>query len=297
MPKKQTENLPAVFTEKWVMPVDETPVPAELLETMEESDNEGFEVPVSSLPYVRIRGRDLKGDDGQTIMPTGGFAMDLKGTPDIPDVDGETGLTLTVCFDQNTRIFWKDKGDKQPTCRSNDRTKGDGEPADDAGGYCLNCPLSKWDKKDKPKCRSEVKLFCLDHNTPDTFYILTLGPSGLAPYDNLKKAVGRQRVSIGGKQVAYPLHYKRIHLTTQYKAEPQGHYIPALSIVGDVSPEDVKIIKSLRSKFMGMLSAHVPDAEADTSLPGKDQGGELPPGATRVETVGSESSGDGAPPC
>ncbi len=294
MQKKKNENLPAVFTDKWVMPVDETPVPAELLETMEESDNEGFETPVSSLPYVRIRGRDFKGPDGRTIWPTGGFAMSLKGTPDIPDVDGEQGLILTVCFDKNVRVYFESLDDSRPTCKSNDRIEGIGDPADKAGGYCLNCPLSQWNGKKRPICHSQVKLFCIDYSAPDTFYILTLGPSGLAPYDNLKKTVSRQRVFIGGKQVAIPLHYKKIHLKAQYKADPEGHYIPDFAILGNIEQDEIALVKLLRSKFMGMLSAHTSEAETDndTSLPGRDQGGELPEGATPVETAEIRGNGN-----
>lgn len=298
--KTETENLPAVMFDRFVMPVDETPVPAELVALLEEGDEGGFEIPVSSLPFVRIRGKDLKDDNGQVITPTGGFAMDLKGTPGIADVDGQEGLTLTVLFDRHTRIFWKEVGDKKPTCRSNDRLRGEGEPADRVGGNCLDCPLSKWNGKERPECRNEVKLFCLDHNTPGMFYILTFGPSGLTPYDDLKKLVSMQKLPGKDRAVSVPLFFKRIHITTQYKAEPQGHYIPVFSILGDVTPENIKTIKTLRSKFMGMLSAHTPDSDSDNgnSTPGNDPGGELPPGATPVDPASSgvDSTETGDPP-
>ncbi|MCK5613765.1 hypothetical protein KAR91_68505 [Candidatus Pacearchaeota archaeon] len=280
MTKKQTENLPAVVLDRFVIPIDETPVAVELAALMNEGDTKGFEEAVSSIPYIRIAQKDLKDEgSGDVLIPAGGFRMDLRSVPDIPDVDGQEGLILTVCFDQNVRTYWKDLNDTHPACRSGDRIKGEGEP----GGYCLNCPLSVWGSgKSGPTgpgdCKNEIKLFCLDHNTLGMFYIFTLGPSGLRPYDDLKQAVSRQKVPIAKKQVSIPLFYKKIHVKTQYKLEPQGHYIPLFTIVGDVTPEQAKEIKSLRSKFMGMLS-HAPELNADD-----DSDSELPEGATRVDS-------------
>lgn len=300
MQKKQTENLPALPTKTFIVPVDET-VPVldtTAVDLIDEADVEGYEPVADVLPYVSIRQKPLMDSNGTQLSPAGTFKLTSKllrdGTIDVP---GNQGLVVSILGNQLSRVYFKELTDKQPTCKSNDAIQGIGTP----GGNCKSCLLSQWVEGKRPTCQTNYKILCWDHNSEGLFYVLTLGPSGLRHYDDHRRRLKYNTILVGKKKYSIPEHFISIHITTAFVAEPAAHYIPVFTILGQLNEPKIIEAKQSRTGYADLFQKTIDvtietNADAETNTGVADPGGELSPGATRVETVGSESSGDGAPP-
>lgn len=268
---------------------------AEVIGMMDESDFDGFEQPSVRLPYVSIRQKDLKGEKGKLLRPAGGFRMVDKSGVEVDDIDGDQGLIVTILGDRRTRVYFESLTSAQPDCRSLDSLTGVGKP----GGDCMKCQLSQWnnqavkDEDRRPKCASQYNLVCYDWGS-QSLYVLNVGRSGLAPWDDFKRSLQRNKVSINNKLMSLPPFALIVKVTTEYRDDKGQYYIPKFTRVKELSVETFKLVKEARETSKELFSrtlevAHAGDDErsdVNTEKP-LDKASELPPDVTPVNDDGT----------
>lgn len=236
-------------------------------------DWEGYEEPREALPIVTIRQKDKKDDSGLHIAEAGGFKChDIIA--DATDVSGETGLTISVILDQKSRIYWEQDNFDAPACRSRDWKTGIGNP----GGNCLICPLSQWKSNgERPDCADEINLLCYDHNQKN-FYVVTLKRSGLKAYNTLKVLLKRSEV---------PIHFVRLVLKTEYRPDPQPHFVPIFEVLGTLDATMRAKMKELRKKLSATFGKTIDVAATHDQENGysRPESSELPEGVTPVVPI------------
>lgn len=223
--KKQETNLPAVQS-TFTLPslAVEMVAPAELIEAIDENDFGGYEEAISSMPFVSIRQKDLKDDNGRLKAAAGSFSISyplFKGQIETPDVPT---LTVTILGDRRSRVYFETLDDKQPKCKSTDGKIGTGIP----GGECRTCPLGQFVGGQSPKCRSGYNILAWDH-AGGFPYIIQLGPSGLRSYNQFRALAEQLQ-----HQSKLPLHALRVNIGTMYVREPAEHYVPVFEYAGTV---------------------------------------------------------------
>jgi hypothetical protein len=241
---KQKKDL--VVKEDFALSVD-LGIDPEAAALITAEDMEGYESIESRIPIVRIRQKEVKDEQGRILLPAGGFSIYDKTAKanniTIPDVDGQTGLLLSILKDQRARVYWKDVNDARPMCKSLNGHTGDGDP----GGACASCPLSKFDNKTntRPKCSANWNLLVFDHSSNGS-YVLNLGPSGISPYETFKDLIERTARKM---KMSVPLHLLKIKVTTMYKTEPQPHFIPVFTRVGGNDATVFEVLQALRAEI------------------------------------------------
>jgi len=283
---KKTDNLPAVIKGGGTFPtiaVDNAglELDPELQAAINDEDYEGYEDDGQAYPIVEIRQKDAKDDKGKTAAPAGGFKMYdpvLNGNSDqIPDVDGEKGLFLSILGDQSSRVYFPTVGET-PSCRSLDGIRGEGTP----GGDCAACPLSKMENGNRAKCKAQKNLFAYDH-VGNRAYVLRLGPSGLTPWKNFKALMKRLNVPVGAAV---------IKVTSLYVNEPAPHYVPVFASAATIPADKFIELRSLRKsagfvKAVEVVTDETPEAHEvqDTDYE------ELPPDVEPVERANNDDDG------
>lgn len=261
----------------------------EIANAINADDLEGYEDADDVLPIVSIQQKDLKDDkSGKTIFFAGGFHMydavtESRGES-VPDFSGETGLIVTILKDQAARVMWVRPFDPaaDSLCKSVDGRTGIGDP----GGNCAICPHSQFLNGERPRCDQQRYLLVYDHALK-TCYALRFGPSGLKPYGLFKTLVKRQAVD--GKPL--PLSVLAIKVTTRYEAGGKApYYAPQLEVVNVLPPDLFNEMRQIRSELARKFTSTVQVDESDdehsqngSAAPGRDSGGELPPGVQPVD--------------
>lgn len=290
--KKATQsNLPAIIgqTTSFDLSVTAKDLPElspELEKEIQESDFDGYENEGQSFPIVEIRQKDLEDTTtGNTIIRRGGFKIydPIKGKDgdQLPDVPGDKGLFITILGDQASRVYFPVLN-QPPTCRSFDAIEGNGKP----GGHCLSCPVGQIQNGQRSKCTAQKNLLVYDH-VSNAAYVLRLGPSGLTPYRNHKGLLAR------GK--SRPAATLIVNVTSQYKAEPEPHYVPLFSVI-DQLPVNVFIeMKAIRTKSdirfdktKQVVTGDEEQPEQQPDIPTGDPGNEVPPGVEPVQGQDNE---------
>lgn len=281
------KNLPAKY-QTFQLPTDSVlEIDSELAEMIEDQDKAGFQKPAPRQPFAAIRQKPLLNDNGNTIHPAGGFKIKHKDHPDIPDVDGELGLYVSIISDMTGRVWFEKLTDEQPKCKSIGGLVGIGLP----GGQCKICELSQFKPDGKrPDCAQQINLLCWDH-TIKALYVLNLGPSGLAPYDDFKRFMESQKVVVAGINYSLPVHYAIVRITATYKKDPAPHFIPRFTFLDTGETKVVSLMKSLRIDADVVLNTTVkeedmtgPEFDADSEADKlADPGSELPEDVTPVK--------------
>jgi len=280
-----TENLPAVKTDSFALTgVGDTTLnlPAEFAGEVDKTDFEGYETSRDILPIVSIRQKEVKDEKtGKVLIPAGNFrihdSISKTNGVAIPDVDGESGLLVTVLARQTSRTFWAEGNFDQPNCKSIDGITGVGEP----GGRCDVCNLAQWRGKSRPECGQSYNLLVYDHAL-QSCYVFRVGRSGLLIWDGLQSALTKRKSPV-------PIHSIKVRVTTQFNRLPAPFYTPVFHVEEGPDVDLFRSMKSLRvehsTKLVRTVEVDTPDDEAHNAASrpvGNDPGGELPPGTKRV---------------
>lgn len=251
MSKKTDDKIsvPALATgyKSFIIPVNNdalAQLPEEVVAEIPDDDNEFYESPRGGLPFVAIRQKDFKDEKGNLVYPAGGFKyqnVDME----VPDADGVTGLAVSIIADQASRVYWRNLTDDRPSCKSIDGKVGAGDP----GGKCEVCPLAQWGADGKaPECSAQMNLFCFDHSIGGT-YVVSLGRSALKPYNTYKNILKRNKVRSARGLVSVPMAFVKTLISTEYRQEPAGHYVPAFRILESLNLEMVRMVKNIRDEY------------------------------------------------
>jgi hypothetical protein len=302
--QRTSENLPAVLDQSELPALPKNyasfqipnysglvTVDQEALSLIAEEDLKGYEAAADRFPFVSIRQKP-KADSmtGEVLTDPGGFKISFKEFPDVDDVTGPLGLLVSIVADKTGRVYFRDPADQKPSCKSRDGITGIGTP----GGACATCPLGQFlPSGERPKCTQQINLLCYDH-TMKAAYILNLGPSALSVYDSFKRFIAAQVFNVGSKKYSLPLFFSVVRITTQYKREPQPHYVPKFTLIESNNAEMVGMMKELRKDAGTIIEAVYEATEqagydadhAATRTGTSDPGGELPPGVTPVDKQG-----------
>lgn len=234
VPAKRSDTfaLTTGMEEKFVLP-------PELRDAVEDSDYDGYEEEGQALPIVSIRQRELKNEKGTIVRPSGGFKIYdpvQNGNSDrIPDMTGKTGLSLSFLADVNSRVLFEKLTDTKPSCMSTDGLSGIGKP----GGVCETCEHSQLIDGRRGKCAAQKNVLCRDL-VNGAIYVLRLGPSGLTPYRHFKHLLKRMKVAPATIMVK---------VTTEFKSEPEAHYIPVFESQGPIEVAVFLEIKKIREEL------------------------------------------------
>lgn len=232
-------------------------VSPELMAEVGAEDFAGYDASRAALPIVSIRQKDLKDTKGAMVAPAGGYRIYDPVTAasgiTIPD---QTELTVTFLTEQGSRTLWKQGNMGDPDCKAPDGIFGIGDP----GGECAKCPMSQWIDNKRPQCNSDANVLTYDHGS-GVCYVVRFGRSGLKPWNFFKELV--KRLASG----QMPIHGMVVKMTTQYNAEPAPHYIPVITIVGQVGIEKFRLFKQFRVEWLDVLkrTASVEVAEHETT--------------------------------
>lgn len=252
---KEEAGLPAVRSEGFQLANPTFEVPAEYQGHIDPTDFDGFEKRKgSTLTIVSIRQKDLKGADGRTLIePAGGFkiydSVSNAANRHVPDLDGATGLDVTILMHQYGATYWRAIGDTRPSCKSLNGITGEGEP----GGDCFSCPLSKFNNKatkpeeKRPKCGQEVNVLVWDHKSGFS-YVLRLGRSGVKPYQLFIEDLNRESA---GKM---PVSSYRVKITTAFKNDIGEYFLPVFETLGQIPISQFLEFKNLRSDLSGAVT-------------------------------------------
>lgn len=284
--KNKTETLPTIKEQTFELSIplgDNLILSEEIAKELTDDDFSGFEEEGQALPIVGIRQKPLQNKKGQVTTQPGGFKMydPVTHDQDFEILDQEQ-LTVTFLLDQSSRVYFKQGVDK-PLCRSADAKVGIGEP----GGNCDLCELGQLQNGSRSECTSQKNVLVRD-TLSGTCYVVRFGPSGLKPYRNIKNLIDRQKQN--GHKI--PLSAFIVRIESEFKSDPQPHYIPKFTIVNMVSDlglfnEIRQIRKDATGRFNTTIDVVTIDEEQVDSGPGTTpemNGSEIPQDATAVNT-------------
>ena len=298
MAHKDDKNLPALPSTTFLMPAPKMEIDPALLAEITSADMEGFSTPRDVLPIVSIRQKEVRSENGRTVLiPAGGFKMyDSVAKAletNVQDVEGD--LIVSLLRDQDGRTYWKDLDAAKPDCKSINGKIGVGNP----GGQCIDsqglpvCPKAQWTKHPdtgadiRPECSAEVNLLAYDH-TLQSCYVLRLGRSGIKPYSDFKKLVAR---GIKGQQI--PLPFLKVRISTRYETEPQPHFVPRFGIEGAIDKPTLDKFRILRED-QSVLAKTAEVVTEDEEHPKVHTGKVTVPGASELPDDVTPISNDNA---
>jgi len=234
---------------KDLVPVSETQKIIAKLEdvSITEEDFEGYDHSGRLfIPYFSIRQKDLKDEAGKkTVQGAGGFKIvDPVEDGEKDDVEKLIG---TIIAWKRGRVYFESLESKQPTCKSLDGLRGS------KFGDCSTCEYNQWhSEKSRPEgspACAEVRNICfVDEKLGPG--ILTLGRSGLKPFDIYDELLKRQKPRA-------PHHFLLVQINTEYQTEPAPHFTPKFKLL-DILPKDQRSkIKEERKLVMELFKTGV----------------------------------------
>lgn len=223
------------------------------------------------LRYLCIRQKELRGDGGKIIREPGKFRT---GAIDDVTFEDREELQLSILAFVNNRVYFEKMTDREPTCKSIDMIHGSRPREGNRYGVCLDingqagCSLALWGSKigGGQACRENRKLFAFDWGTEKPM-VLTVGVSSLSTWAKYCEYVDDQARVLRRKDGSIPFthHLMMVPVTTQYKAEPAGHFIvkfgDPIALPGDIQERMAKLRKEAMAKFNTFVETYKEEAE------------------------------------
>lgn len=201
------------------------------------------------IPFVSIRQKALKDGKGKTIKEPGAFKItDPVEDEERPDVESLKG---TVIAWRVGRVYFESLDSKQPECKSPDGITGS------VYGDCAACQYNQWHSEKSrpggaPAC-AEIRNLCFVDENQGAF-ILTLGRSGLKPFDLYDERLKRRKPRP-------PHHFLKVEIGLEYQTEPAEHYTPKFKLIDVLPAEQRAEIKEQRKKIIEMFKTGVEKME------------------------------------
>lgn len=201
------------------------------------------------IPFVSVRQKDQKDDKGKITKEAGRFRI----SDPVEDEEREDvgKLKGTIVAWRVGRVLFKSLDSKQPDCKSPDGIRGS------AYGDCATCEFNQWHSEKSrpggaPLC-AEIRNVCFYDQSLGPF-ILTLGRSGLRPFDLYDEKLKRRKPRP-------PHHFLLVEIGLEYQTEPAPHYTPKFSLLDVLPVEQRQEIKEERKKIMDLFKTGVEKME------------------------------------
>lgn len=172
----------------------------------------------------------------------GGFVDEMTGEK---HGEGAEVRAVWLAWTEN-RAWWEKefgKGDKEPSCRSNDMIAPDPSSPQLQAPTCAECPNSKWDGDDKPACRVRVNvlLYLLDEQR-----ITRTAFSGIA-LKHVARYLGGFKSKLNGRPpMSYVTTIRVVAETTDF-----GDKLTPNFLLGETIPiDEARPLIKLRGEFL-----------------------------------------------
>lgn len=215
-------------------------------------DEKGYEPEKALTVYAQIRQKPVMDEAGKKVLiEPGGFMFRDPTVDDIPD---EPELQCVVVGSFQGRVFFKELGDPQPTCKSIDGIEGSHEREVDQDdttkfGRCEDCMYGQFLGENRPSCR-EIRNLCVVRRTDPKAFVLTMGPSALKPWRIHDQKLLQQAKRVNPQWRLAPHHLVMVRITTEVRLKPAVHFVPVFRLEGVLPKKDREETRLLRMQLM-----------------------------------------------